>query len=119
MTVKYKASQFATEWRDDADSHASDVPPAARERAEDAQYAGDFATLVALFRTDIAGYNGTAAAFAGELRTLANRLTDDGPGADHLFHQQVFSDWGPQAVLRALATAYAQPHHEMGELEGD
>lgn len=101
------------------DTYADEGPsPQDHERADDEQYAGDFATLVAVFRIDIASYDGSAQTFARQLNRLGKLLLDD-VSADGLFHQQVFSDWGPQAVLRALATAYASPAPVLGELEHD
>lgn len=89
-----------------------------RDRVRDEVYAADFATLVACFRVQIEGEPRTAQAFAKQLRSLSARMLDT-IGADGLGVQQAFADWGPQAVLRALATAYEQPQHVLGGLQGD
>jgi hypothetical protein len=92
------------------------------ERSDDAQYAGDFATLVAIFRTDLASHKQHLkpnVRFAGELRHVAHLLLDGWGSSDAQFPQQCFEDHGPGILLRALAKAYEQPNHVLGALEGD
>lgn len=90
----------------------------AQDRLRDESYAAEFATLVACFRIQIEGQPRTPQAFAKQLRVLSSRMLDT-ISADGLGVQQAFADWGPQAVLRAMATAYEQPAHVLGDLQGD
>lgn len=85
------------------------------DRLRDEAYAAEFATLVACFRVQIDGEPRTPQAFAKQLRGLSSRMLDT-ISADGLGVQQAFADFGPQAVLRALATAYEQPQHVMSDV---
>ncbi len=103
-----------------ADRAIDPVPPSVREKAQDENYQRDFNVLLAIFRTHLEVANKHLAPnvrFAGQLRHLAHLMLDGWGGSD--FPQQVFDDHGPQAILRALAKAYEQPAHVLGELEGD
>lgn len=115
---RYKSSQFADAWRDDADTYRSPVSPADLERAKDETYANDYAALVAIFRTQTAGQT-RAVDVAAQLRDLAALLIDRSESPASLFPQQCLTDHGPSILLRALATAYLQPAHVLGDLEGD
>ena len=113
-------------WRhftnDSAEASADPVPASVREQQDDAQYAGDFATLVAVFRTQIEHLNRhqkPEVQFAGMLTHLRTLIVDGWGSPDAGFPQQCFTDHGPAILLRALAKAYEQPVHVVGELEGD
>ena len=94
--------------------------PSEIERQDDENYARDFAALVAIFRTRIEkAPKPTGAQFAVELKYLANLMLEGWGASDAQFPQQCFDDWGPAILLRALAKAYEQPAHVLGELEGD
>lgn len=102
---------------DDATTYSSPVPPAVLEQ-QDQRFKGDFLTLLAGYRTELARTPRTAAGFAAQLNALGKRLLDDF-GPNGLFEQQAYSERGPSILLRALAEAYDQPDHVLGDLEGD
>jgi hypothetical protein len=105
-----------------ADISVDPVPPSEREQRDDQAYANDFATLVAIFRTNIAEPSiaaSPAGKFAGQLARLRSLILDGWGSPDAGFLQQCMDDHGPQSLLRALAKAYEQPEHVLGQLEGD
>ena len=87
-------------------------PPTVAERAEDERYANAVNALAAVFRMDIEAAGGQPhphLQFAQVLMRLA-RLMKDGWGAsDALYVQDVFDQFGPDAVLLALKRAYTEP----------
>ena len=96
-------------------------PPAVAERADEERYARDYADCAALFRIDIEGNERPdVRTFARQLnRLMLDLLNTSGLSADGLFFAEAFETHGPSILLRALAKAYEQPAHILGDLEGD
>ena len=94
--------------------------PSDIEIADDDRYRADFCTLVEVFKSRLQGQRDLIVAkkvlpvspqhdFARELKWLSQAMVDGWGAPDAQYPQQCFDDWGPAILLRALATAYAQP----------
>ena len=94
--------------------------PSFLEMSDDDLYRADFNVLVAVFRTRLQSQRDLIVAkkvlpvspqhdFARELKWLSQAMVDGWGAPDAQYPQQCFDDWGPAILLRALATAYAQP----------
>lgn len=92
--------------------------PSDIEKADDKNYATDYAVLVEVFAVGVRGQQarvtagteltpGGAYDFASKLREVSRLMTDSW-SVDSLYPQQCFEDYGPAFVLRALARAYEE-----------
>lgn len=95
-------------WRNFPDNpHTYDGPsPSVLERADDEQYGGDFATMVAVFRTQLEA-DGLPAILIRFHAVLKGKYFTSGEQWLADFQER----WGNAAVLRALARAVESPEH--------